>query len=181
MRVTSTTGPIVDARLIPKIGLFLDANPSDGGAYQFCLTMLHAFSALAPDTVEALVYYTDPVWKPQLQTTGLQVAFLGKSYWTLFSKRRSSAFLPMRLWRRLGRRIHPVAKKMVAAKCDLWFFPAQDTWTYLMPVPAIGVIFDLMHRYERQFPEVGIPRNLLQPRTALQEPVPLVKRLACGL
>jgi glycosyltransferase involved in cell wall biosynthesis len=44
---------------------------------------------------------------------------------------------------------------MISSNFDIWFFPAQDTWTYLAPVKAIGVIFDLMHRYEKQFPEVS--------------------------
>lgn len=139
----------------PKIGLFLDAKPSAGGTYQFCITMVDALAALSPSRIEVLVFYTDPLWKPQLEARELSAVFTGKSYWTKVSSRRSSAFLPVELWRLIGQHIHPVLKAMIDSKCDLWFFPSQDTWTYLTPVPAIGVIFDLMHRYERRFPEVG--------------------------
>jgi len=44
---------------------------------------------------------------------------------------------------------------MVAEKRDLWIFPAQDSFAYQVPVPSLGVIYDLMHRYEPSFPEVG--------------------------
>ena len=139
----------------PKIGLFLDAKASDGGTYQFCISMAQALSALSPSTIEALVFYTDPLWRPQLEARGLPAVFTGKRYWTMVSRRRSSAFLPVGLWRLIVKHIHPLFKAMIDSKCDLWFFPSQDTWTYLAPVPAIGVIFDLMHRYEKQFPEVA--------------------------
>lgn len=141
--------------MIPKIGLFLDTKPSEGGTYQFCVTLLHAMSALSPSRIHALVFYTDPLWRPQVESRGLPGVFIGKGNWARVSRRRSNAFLPVGLWRRIAPRIHPVLKAITGSKCDLWFFPSQDTWTYLAPVPAMGVIFDLMHRYERRFPEVS--------------------------
>jgi glycosyltransferase involved in cell wall biosynthesis len=44
---------------------------------------------------------------------------------------------------------------MLNEGCDLWIFPSQDAYAYLMPVNALATIHDLMHRYERKFPEVG--------------------------
>jgi glycosyltransferase involved in cell wall biosynthesis len=39
--------------------------------------------------------------------------------------------------------------------CDLWIFPSQEgIWSYQVPVVAVCTIFDLMHRYEKRFPEV---------------------------
>ena len=40
-------------------------------------------------------------------------------------------------------------------KRELWIFPAQDALTYQAGVPALGVVHDLMHRYEPHFPEVA--------------------------
>lgn len=139
----------------PKIGLFLDSKPADGGTYQFCITLVQALSALSPDKTEALAFYTDRLWKPILDAKGLPTIFAGNSFWTKVSRRRSNAFLPVRLWRRFAPHVHPVIKAIIDSQCDLWFFPSQDTWTYLTPVKAIGVILDLMHRYERRFPEVS--------------------------
>jgi len=44
-------------------------------------------------------------------------------------------------------------RRLLRQNCDLWIFPAQETWTYLLPSPSLGTIFDLMHRYERRFKE----------------------------
>lgn len=63
--------------------------------------------------------------------------------------------LPLYFWRACSRFLLPDVKKIIAEKCDLWIFPAQDTWSYILPVPALSVIHDLMHRYENRFPEVS--------------------------
>ncbi|WP_175476429.1 glycosyltransferase family 4 protein [Syntrophus gentianae] len=61
----------------------------------------------------------------------------------------------MTLWRSTCRRFISPARILLAQQCDLWIFPAQDIFTYLLPLPALGAIHDLMHRYEPQFPEVS--------------------------
>jgi glycosyltransferase involved in cell wall biosynthesis len=61
----------------------------------------------------------------------------------------------MKWWRAVSPKFHSVSKMLLMQHCHLWIFPSQDTWTYSMPVPAIGTIYDLMHRYERRFPEVS--------------------------
>jgi glycosyltransferase involved in cell wall biosynthesis len=139
----------------PVVGLFLDVKPESGGAFQFSRTMLYAISALPVRGIEAVAVYTDPLWKPILQRTGIASTFVRKGLWSLPATRRIAGWLPMDRWRSLCPRFHPVAKTMTRLACDLWIFPAQDTWTYLMPFPALGVVFDLMHRYERRFPEVS--------------------------
>jgi glycosyltransferase involved in cell wall biosynthesis len=50
---------------------------------------------------------------------------------------------------------HPLYRAMKKENCDIWIFPSQDAYAYWLPVKSIGVIHDLMHRYERRFPEVG--------------------------
>jgi glycosyltransferase involved in cell wall biosynthesis len=47
----------------------------------------------------------------------------------------------------------PVSRGLAKASCDLWIFPSQDALSYQAGVPAIGTVHDLMHRYERRFPE----------------------------
>jgi glycosyltransferase involved in cell wall biosynthesis len=138
-----------------KVGIFLDVNPDSGGAFQYSQTMLGALSKLSDRGIEAVAVYTDPLWRPIMDRMGVAGAFARKGFWSLPATRRIAGRLPMNHWRSLCPRFHPVAKTMARLACDLWIFPAQDTWTYLMPFPAIGVVFDLMHRYERRFPEVS--------------------------
>jgi len=53
----------------------------------------------------------------------------------------------------------PFARHLKRHACDVWVFPCQDHWAYQLAVPSLGTIHDLMHRYERRFPEVGSPRE----------------------
>ncbi|WP_214187391.1 glycosyltransferase family 4 protein [Geobacter hydrogenophilus] len=63
--------------------------------------------------------------------------------------------LPIKLWRICSRYFDPLARSLIERGCDLWIFPSQDCWGYQVQVPALVSILDLMHRYERRFPEVG--------------------------
>jgi glycosyltransferase involved in cell wall biosynthesis len=146
-----------------KVGVFLDVKPESGGAYQFCQTVLHAVSGLAPDQWRPVAVYTDPLWKPHVDRLKISAAYASKGIWGLLACRRISGWIPMAWWRSTCRYFHPISKMLDRFACDLWIFPAQDTWTYLMPVPAVGVVFDLMHRYERRFSEVS-ERGIYQSR-----------------
>jgi glycosyltransferase involved in cell wall biosynthesis len=71
--------------------------------------------------------------------------------------------VPVTLWHAAARRLHPGIRRLLAQDCDLWICPAQDVLTYALPAKTIGVIHDLMHRYENRFPEVS-HRGLLKRR-----------------
>jgi len=51
--------------------------------------------------------------------------------------------------------IHKLELFSVVPPCDLWIFPAQESWDYQMNVPVLSTIHDLMHRYESHFAEVS--------------------------
>jgi glycosyltransferase involved in cell wall biosynthesis len=137
-----------------RIGLFLDAEPFSGGEFQFCQSMLDAVTSLSRDRFETIVAYTNDLW---LNYKDEEIAWvkIQSKFWSLAASRRVSGLLPMRLWRTVSPFFHSVTRKLLKQNCDLWVFPSQDTWTYLIPVPAIGTIYDLMHRYEKRFPEVS--------------------------
>jgi len=63
--------------------------------------------------------------------------------------------LPLALWHWVATYFHPLAKAMLKQQCAVWIFPSQDAYAYLMPVPSLAAVHDLMHRYETRFPEVG--------------------------
>jgi glycosyltransferase involved in cell wall biosynthesis len=138
-----------------KIGLFLNASPSQGGTFQYCQSVLDAVAAMPSSDYRKLVVYTHDGWLEYLKDHDLDLLplFLGK--WKNVHGKVTSSFLPMALWRSHLARIHPVARFLARHNCNLWVFPAQDTWTYLTSVPSLAVVHDLMHRYERRFPEVG--------------------------
>ena len=138
-----------------RIGLFLDAEPFSGGGFQFCQSMLDAVASLNRDQFETIVAHTNDLWIDYLEDKAIKRVKIEPKIWKLIAYRRISGFLPMKWWRTVNPYFHPVTKNIVKQNCDLWIFPSQDTWAYLIPVPAIGTIYDLMHRYERQFPEVS--------------------------
>lgn len=138
-----------------RIGLFLDIEPFSGGGFQFCQSILDALKALSRDRFETIVAYTNDQWLNYKDSDEIEWVKIQPGFWGLFACRRISGLLPMKWWRKASPLFHPVTKQILKQNCSLWIFPAQDTWTYLIPVPAIGTIYDLMHRYERQFPEVS--------------------------
>lgn len=140
-----------------RIGLFLDAEQTSGGAFQYSRAILDACIALPRTEFTLVVAYSSDEWERYLASSNIRdsirvrptrlVRLLGKA-WALVG-------LPNTLWRWLTCFFDSTSKSLVEQKCDLWIFPAQDAWTYQAAVPALGVVHDLMHRYERQFPEVS--------------------------
>ena len=139
-----------------KIGLFLDSDPSIGGTFQYNQIILEAVTSFSKVEFDIVIGYTREIWIEYLKhyeapTKYIPLGAMSK-YIPLLVRR---SFIPMSWWRLISRHFFQPAKRLLDEKCDLWIFPSQDAWTYLMPVPSVGVIHDLMHRYEKRFPEVG--------------------------
>ncbi len=134
----------------------MTAKPLQGGAFQYNFSMLDAVSTLRNKRFEVIVGYAHNLWLEKIIDKGLKplkisLGLLGR----LGEGKLISGMFPINKWRFYTPSFHPVVKTIVNQKCDLWVFPTQDTWTYLIPVPAIGTIYDLMHRYQKKFPEVS--------------------------
>ncbi len=67
--------------------------------------------------------------------------------------------LPIGVWRSTCPLFHSLTRAFLQEECDLWIFPSQNSRGYQIPVPALGSIHDLMHRYERSFQEASSPRE----------------------
>jgi glycosyltransferase involved in cell wall biosynthesis len=138
-----------------KIGLFLDGEPA-GGALQHDITMLHAFKALRAWGFETVIACSNdrwisyfPDWDPAfIRSLPSQTARVLSKAWRM-------AGLPMKLWRSITPHFNTPARTMIAQKCDLWVFSSSAAWSFQTPVRSLVTIHDLMHRYERQFPEAG--------------------------
>ena len=138
------------------LGVYLESRATDGGVYQYSRTLLEAALALPRERYEVRVAWAEPVWLEHLAgrdgvarriRRGVLARAAGRA-WRTFG-------LPAAAWRRLTPLFHPVARGLRSLACDLWIFPAQDTWAYQAPVEYAYAIHDLMHRYERRFPEVS--------------------------
>lgn len=139
-----------------KIGLFLGSTLGGGGTFQYNQSILDAVAALPVSEFEVVVGYSHHCWEHPLARYGITAIPISLGVasraigrlWRLLN-------LPLESWRAACPYFHPVARALLSQRCDLWIFPSQDHWTYQIPVPALGVVLDLMHRYERRFPEVS--------------------------
>jgi glycosyltransferase involved in cell wall biosynthesis len=139
-----------------KIGLFLASQPHHGGTFQHNLAMLEAVAALRPETYEAVIAYQHRDFQPYLKnckTASLHMppAFFDRAVSNLMRLSR----LPITWQRAVTPRVLGVAKELMQQQCDLWIFASQESLAYEIPVPALMVIHDLMHRYQGSFPEVS--------------------------
>jgi hypothetical protein len=139
-----------------KIGLFLGAQLSAGGSFQYSQTMIEALASLPHEEFKVVIVFTNNNWKEKLNDYDLPAKKVNLGFWgRAFAKAWRSIGLPISGWRKICRLVHPVAKELMRQNCDLWIFPSQEgIWSYQVPVVAVCTIFDLMHRYEKRFPEV---------------------------
>lgn len=140
-----------------KIGLFLEAVPFSGGTFQYNISMLEAVHSLPKTEFEIVIGYTGVGWFKYLEGYNEPAVHMPFGLWegiTGAGWRLSN--LPMGLWRNICPYFHRLVMAIVKQNCDLWVFPSQDRWSYMIPVPALGTVHDLMHRYEGHFPEVSV-------------------------
>lgn len=141
-----------------RVGLFLAIEPTWGGAFQYDLTILDAVAQLPRDEIEIVIGYSHPSWLHYLERYNLKKVSVPLGYWgRFFGQLLHCGGISTSVWRSVTPWFHPTVRAIMREKCDLWIFPSQDPWGYLTPVPAINTIHDLMHRYERRFPEIGTP------------------------
>jgi glycosyltransferase involved in cell wall biosynthesis len=140
-----------------KVGLFLSSRPAQGGTFQYNLAVLEAVTALPRDRYAVTVAYTDPFWRkylhpyPFVETVFTPLGIPGRIFALIWRE----LGLPVKFWRQIAPALLPAASMLTAQGCDLWIFPSQDCWSYQFDVPALVSVLDLMHRYERNFPEVS--------------------------
>lgn len=127
-----------------------------GGMFQYGKTLLTALATLPRHIYETTTICVSDEWVRQARELGLparQIPPYGS--FTLVARLWRLLRLPVKMWRAACLYGHPLTSLMRQEKCRLWVYPGQDMWSYLIPVPSLATIHDLMHRYERHFPEVS--------------------------
>ncbi|HJV35779.1 glycosyltransferase family 1 protein [Geomonas sp.] len=145
-----------------RIGVLLAIEPTWGGAFQYDQAILDALAGLPTDRYEVVVGYAHRSWLPYLERYRFKNVPIPLGYWDwgrVLGQLLHYSCIGTGVWRAVAPILHPTARALVREGCDLWIFPSQDPWSYLTPVPALATIHDLMHRYERRFPEVGNPKE----------------------
>lgn len=140
-----------------RIGLYLSFPPDGGGAFQYAYSILEALERFPASDYQVAVAYSHPAWQTRILDSPVRMRSFAVQEGLLDECLRVALRFgfPVSVWRVLSKRIHPLTRRLLSEAADIWIFPAQDVWTYAAPVPAVGVIHDLMHRYESTFPEVS--------------------------
>ncbi|MEP6507805.1 MAG: glycosyltransferase family 1 protein [Gemmatimonadales bacterium] len=136
-----------------RIGVLLSASPG-GGAFQYTQAMLNAVLAF-PLKFGITAAVGDPLWldvlPPRVSVLRLQDTTINRA----LNKAWHVARLPQSLWRKTVARLDSNVRMLKSANCDLWICPNHDRYAFRAPIPALGTVHDLMHRYESRFPEVS--------------------------
>ncbi len=139
-----------------RVGLYLGVDPSAGGMYQYNLAVFDAVRALPPDQYRVVIAFSSPAWARELDDFDGKVVPAPNGIWRrLFWKVWRMFDLPIAAGRTLSAYLDPLVRTLQKEECDLWIFPSQDALAFQAAVPALAAIHDLMHRYERRFPEVA--------------------------
>lgn len=140
-----------------RIGIYLGFPPEGGGAFQYAQSMLAAVAALPAAQYETVVAHAHPAWARILDAhdPSVHALALHENFFDRAIRLALRLGFSVGIWHWLAPRVHPLTRQMLRQQCDLWIFPAQDVLTYALPAETIGTIHDLMHRYERHFPEVS--------------------------
>lgn len=134
----------------PKIGLYLSATPSDGGVYQYSLSMLEAVTSLRSEGFRVVVAFSQSVWISKLKDFAEEAISVIPSTWTRGVGRLvRRKILPVEMMRRIAPFVHPTIRKLQSERCDLWIFPAQDPVSYFRQLDSLVAIHDLMHKIGR--------------------------------
>lgn len=146
-----------------KIGLFLYPPRQWGGQFFICQAMLDAVASLPPSRFDVVVGYAEEAWQSILAEYDLPKIYVRLGIWKTNGGRIIGLHDGLRpFWRAIGRRFHYGIKTLHREGCDLWIFPSSEPLTYQAGVPALGMIHDLMHRYERHFREYSAPKYYIR-------------------
>jgi glycosyltransferase involved in cell wall biosynthesis len=136
--------------------LHLSTNRDNGGSFQYELNALEVALHLESQGVPLSVGYEDSIWEAFIPD-GIAKIHVPRPGWVnILFKSATILHMPLWLMRFLFRMLHP-ANQVISRLCSVGkFIPSQESQlVYLVHGPTVGVIHDLMHRYESSFPEAG--------------------------
>lgn len=143
-----------------RIGIYLSVTTEWGGIFQYCQSLIDAACSLDRTSYHFVFAYENPLWESYLKDTGIDY-FQVKQHRIrrIIRNKVIGSGLPIKIGRLLCKRIDIFACELDRHDCELWIFPAIDNAFYTANSKMVGVIHDLMHRYEGHFPEVSDPKE----------------------
>ncbi len=140
-----------------RIGIYLERHPNSGGAYQYCLAMLKALSRFPAERYQIVAFIMYEEWRPITEGLGLRTIYAQKNKIEKIFYHLAEVALPVAVCRKMCRLLHPLARRLCSEKIDYCIYPCADKISFMMDTPAVVSVFDLMHRYLTEFPEISAP------------------------
>lgn len=136
-----------------------------GGGFQYAATVIKALGELDRDRYEVQVWHHDTSWEPFLQKLGIPGRRHGvfevpphlMRPFTALRDAANAGALSRETLAAVAGELQPYicANSIAHYRPHVVIFPQMATGTFVPGARHVGVIHDLMHRYEPQFPEVS--------------------------
>lgn len=140
-----------------RIGIYLERHPDSGGAYQYCLAMLKSLASFPKERYEIVAFIMYEEWRPITEGFGLRTIYAQKNKIEKVIYHLAELALPVAACRKLCRFLHPFARALRREHIEACIYPCADKISFMMDTPAVVSVFDLMHRYLTEFPEISAP------------------------
>lgn len=137
-----------------RIGIYLERKPESGGAYQYCLAMLKALSQFPKNEFEITALCTYEDWKTVTEPMGIRTEVVRKNFAEKALHYAMERIVSVEFYRKYCQALHPLARKLKELSADVCIYPCGDKISFMVTTPSIITVFDLMHRYLTEFPEI---------------------------
>jgi glycosyltransferase involved in cell wall biosynthesis len=136
------------------IAVVLSSNPTFGGGFQYSFSILDAALSLRELGHQVYPIVLHESWLKHIpENVPVRVVpdtKVGKAArYGLMKLRR------VETWQLVGRYIHPLYRFLAQLQPSLVIYPCEYHLMLGIKLPSVVPVHDLMHRYERSFPEVG--------------------------
>jgi glycosyltransferase involved in cell wall biosynthesis len=136
-----------------RIGVYLAAEPTGGGTFQYNLSIIQALKDLNKNQYEITAFIHNKEW----------LNYLPSDFNIFFKKKAVFKKFLNKIYRLLNRSdnapllfasfFNPIINTINKSNCNIVIMPSQDEATYQITKNSISTIHDLMHRYESHFDE----------------------------
>lgn len=139
-----------------KIAVYLTGRPNNGGSYQYWMAVLKALADIDRNCYQVTVYSPYEDWETISNTLGIKFQAVYKDL-NILQKICIYGFsrvLPLVIMRKFSVLWDPFVKELKNNRPDLWIGQTTAIGEELLGIPTIIPIFDLMHRYRSDIPEL---------------------------
>lgn len=142
-----------------KLGIYLERKPESGGAYQYCLAMLNALSGLQKEAYEVTAFCTYEDWRRVTDPLKIKTEIVQKNIVEKCFHYMAEKVLSVEFYRKYIGWMHPLYRRQKAVGTEFCIYPCGDKISFMLQTPAVISVFDLMHRYLTEFPEISDPKT----------------------